>query len=684
MVGKSIDDLRLQATDSSQLEPEASEPTGEATETGTIAAVPTSMISGVVDDSGAERIQSETVISDDRRPPADVQTEPLEQTEPTDRDRQRQTREPSPKPRRPHPLKQLLRGVRFLGMPFVWLVVLAFCGGTGVSAIFWLTTLPPLPNCQQLHPFSSDNERLYCAEQAARSGRADAMLAGIAVIKHWTAEHPQFRRAQQLMRDWSGGVMNAAHHKITQEDVKGAIALAKGIPPMSPSYAEAQRAIGAWQQDQQRSQAFETLVQAALKAQNWQAVETQLDQLSKLEGILWRQKHQRLKQALITEQLARRQVQQVRRLADAQPNRPEAIAQLITVLDDIAPQSYVRPEAVTELKRLNALLMTTINQRLAQADLPGAIAAAQLFSKTLPPPSEAHDLLWFSQAQALATRQFPAQPAQRLAQLWLVLPRLRQSKSKPLSAQAQALATQLEQQMQNIKQIQLANSVAKVGQASSFHLAIDLAQRVALGNPYRIHAQTLIADWRTDLKLAEDRPYLVRATQLANGKTAPRLRAAIATASRIALGRPLRLEAQTAIADWNQRAQTLEEQTFLKQAQALARQKKWEQAIKLAGKIAAGRALHTQAQTEIQNWTKQLQIAQDRPILDRAIAIANQGKLEAAIEYASQIPPGRALYDETQTAIAQWQAKLDAAFAATQPDENPAAIESNFPTVPTE
>jgi microsomal dipeptidase-like Zn-dependent dipeptidase len=570
-------------------------------------------------------------------------------------------------------------------MPFVWLVVLAFCGGTGVSAILWLTTLPPLPNCQRLHFLSSDNERLYCAEQAARSGKADAMLAGLKLIKHWTAEHPQFRRTQQLMRDWSKSVMNAAYHKISQEDLNGAIAFAQGIPPISPTYQEAQRAIAAWQQDQQRSKAFEDIVQAALKAQNWTAVEAQLDQLSKLEGILWQQKHKRLKQALITEQLARRQVQQVRRLVDNQPTSPEAIGQLIAVLDEIRPQSYARPEAVIELKRLHPLLMAALNQRLAQSDLAAAIAAAQRFSKTLPPPPEAHDILWFNQAQALATRQFPAQPVQQLTQIWLVLPRLRQVKpGQPLHPHAQALAKQLEQQMQNIHQIQLADSVAAVGQAPTFQLAIDLAQLVPLGNPYRIYAQTLIADWRKSRQLAEDRPYLVQASQLANGKTASRLRAAIAVASRVGLGRPLRLEAQTAIADWNQRAQTLEEQDFLKQAQALARQKKWEQAIKLAGKIGVGRALHAQAQTDIQNWTKQLQIAQDRPILDRAIAMANQSKLEAAITYASQIPLGRALYEETQAAIATWQAKLDATLAARSPESNPPSPELNTSAAPTE
>lgn len=582
---------------------------------------------------------------------------------------------------------QMLQGIRFLGMPLVWLIGLAFCGGTGVSAILWLTTLPPLPNCQQLNLLSTDNEKLYCAEQAARSGKAETMVAGLQLIKHWTADHPLHSRSKLLMRDWSKSVMAAAYHRAVQEeDLPGAITLAKGIPLMSPHYQQAQKAIVVWQKDYKRGKAFEDVIQAALKAQNWPAAEAQLDQLSKLDGDYWQQRFKRLKQQTITEQLARRQIQQVKRLSEVPPNNPAVIGQLIAVLDSISLSSYARPEAEVELTRLGKSLLALINQQLAQSNLAGAIAAAQDLPTSLPLSTEAQDILWFSQAQPLASKQVPLQPLSQIGHLWFAVPRLRQiNANSALYPHAQALVQQLELQLQNLHQLQLANSAAGFGQISTFQLAIALAQTIAPKQPQRLYAQTLIAQWRKDLQLAQDRPYLVRARKLAAVGTVPSLKAAIAQAKQIALGRSLRLEAQTAIADWNLKLQALEDQAAWKQAQTLAKQKKFAEAIKAAEKIAAGRALYAEAQAAIPGWTVEKQIVEDRPILDRAAAIAKEGKLEAAITYAAQIPPGRALYEETQAAMATWQAQLEALQAASSPPEGVAPpAETDEPPAPVE
>lgn len=551
---------------------------------------------------------------------------------------------------------QVFQGMRLLGMPLVWLIVLAFSGGTGVSAIFWLTTLPPLPNCNRLHLFSTDNDRLYCVEQAAKSGRAEAMVAGLRLIQPWPANHPLHNRVQYLQREWSQSLLAVAKNKADQDELGEAIELAKAIPDSSPSYKAAQSAIAVWQNDSRRAKQISDAVQAALKQQDWKAADTQLEALSNLKGDYWQQRFQRLKQQAITEQLARRQIQQIRAQSAAAIGNADALGQLIAIADQIPTTSFARPDAEAELKRLVQALMTVMNEQIARADLAGATATVELLPQSVPPPIAAQDALWLGQALPLAQQTLPTQPLAQLGQISWVLPHLQLLKpAPPIAAQAKSLITKLTLQQQNLSQLQVAATLAQLHQIPTLRLAIQLAQAIAPGQPHRLYAQTLIAQWRRELEAAEDRSLLIQAQQLAKVNKVPYLQAAIATAKQIALGRPLRLEAQTTIADWNQKLQTLADQPLLTQAQNLAKRSKFADAINTANKIAIGRTLYPQAQSAIQTWTKQLQAADDRLTLDKAHRLAKQGQLDSAIALAEQIAPERSLYLEAQAAIAQWQ-----------------------------
>jgi hypothetical protein len=68
----------------------------------------------------------------------------------------------------------------------------------------------------------------------------------------------------------------------------------------------------------------------------------------------------------------------------------------------------------------------------------------------------------------------------------------------------------------------------------------------------------------------------------------------------------------------------------------------------------------------MQEWVAQVQMAQDRPILEAAAALAAQGRFDAAITTASQIPPERPLYGEAQGAIASWTSQKAAISGETQ------------------
>jgi soluble cytochrome b562 len=108
--------------------------------------------------------------------------------------------------------------------------------------------------------------------------------------------------------------------------------------------------------------------------------------------------------------------------------------------------------------------------------------------------------------------------------------------------------------------------------------------------------------------------------------------------------------------------ETIEDQPYLDRANQIAAfggLASLQEAVQEASRIAPGRALYKQAQEKIAQWTETMQRQQDQPYLDQARTLANGGDLSAAIAAAQQIKSGRALYREAQSEISGWQADLE-------------------------
>lgn len=571
------------------------------------------------------------------------------------------------------------RRVRLLAAPLVWLCLLAFCGGTAIAAFLLLTTLPPATNCQTLQPLAADTDQLYCADQAARSGRVESLLAGLALVKGWSVEHPLHNQAERAVKEWSKSLLAIAQTKADQGDLAGAIALAKKIPASSSLYPDVQVALRDWQKSQNRGQAIDTAIQTDLQQQDWKAVTVQLQNLSKLDDQYARQNLTRLRQQLTAERAARQQLQKARQVATRDPGSTAVLGQAIALAEQLKPGSYAYTDAQIDLRTWGQFLLNRLTEQLGRVDTTGAIATAKALPASLPLPPVARDLVWLSHAQPLAASRNPTEPVYgQFWQLWTALAQVDQIQAdSPLAAQIQSLIPRLKQQSQALLQIQLAMAIAKVKQLSTLQAAIALMETITPAQPQRIYAQTLIAQWRKEIQQIEDRPYLIQAQQLATAGTIPKLKAAIAQARQIAPKRALRLEAQSAIAKWTRQIQTIEDRPLLDQAQALAKQQKLTEAIQIAAKIRADRALYKDAQAAINDWTVQIQLAEDQPLLNEARALADQGRLTRAIDIAAQIGSERALYGEAQNEIARWSVQRDAILRARRPRQDERSPQSD-------
>ncbi|MBW4490506.1 MAG: hypothetical protein KME12_22230 [Trichocoleus desertorum ATA4-8-CV12] len=569
------------------------------------------------------------------------------------------------------------------GWSLLWLSVVLVCSGTGAMALVWMTMLPPPPNCEQISPLAADAERLYCAQQAAQSGEVKQLIASIDLVKHWSPEHPLYSSAQSSLADWSRGLLAIANQKIAQNQLEAAVQIAQKIPSSSPLYADAQAEISAWKQDWNRGEGIYRQAQAALKAQKWQDAWKHSQTLSSLANDHWRQRATGLRQQIAVERLARQQLQRAQNLA--QTNTPEDLEQAIALLQKVTPKTYAQAEAETEKTNWSRALLKLAAAQLQQQQWDTAIAIAGRVPKGGPAIAEAQDVIRLSRAyQAAALGKIPGKPLHE--QLWSLvtaLEVLRQiDPERPLYKTAQAQRQRWEMQRQDLINLQFAHTLANLGQVPALKLAIDQAKLVAPGRPQRLQAQTWIAHWQKEIQRVEDRPYLAQAQELAKAGTVSSLRQAIAAASQIAQGRALRIEGQTAIASWQRQIQVVEDQPILDEARTLATQGNLNKAIEVAGKIRSGRALHEEAQGAVSDWVAQIQIAEDRPILNDAYALASQGNLSQAINLASQIGYGRALSGEAQGAIANWTAERDAIIAAREAEARQAAAQSEPPSEP--
>ena len=558
------------------------------------------------------------------------------------------------------------------------LAVLGVVSGMGAAALLWLVSLPPPPECKNPASLTLDIERLYCAQQAVQSGGLPELIAGLELLKRWNPDDALYAETQKLAEDWSKQVLTIAREKVLQSDLDGALDAIRYIPKTTSVYQDAQEFAAYWQDQWKEGAAIDAKAQEALKQQNWTLASEQVAALADFANPYWNtQRANALAQQIGAEKQARQVLARAR--TAAQGGQPERFAQAITIAQDIPQNTHTWQDVRQDLRKWSQTLVAIGIKRWQAGDRKNAVMVLQTVPRSTTVP-ELDDWVWFGNAYKLLDNSLPSnQPSHTWfpssKQVWsLMEARAAIGKVKPNSPfyqQSQAMRQDLQAQLDDLTQLHYATLIAELGQHSTLNLAIDQARQITTDRPRRVQAQTLIAYWYDQIERLEDQPYLDRATALAKSGAIPDLQAAIAEASLIQQGRVLRKEAQGWIATWRDQIETIEDQPYLDRAWSFANAGNLGEAIEAAELIRPGRALYNDAQSAIYTWQAQLirerQLAEDQPILDRAKAIASSGDLYAAIQIASQIGAGRVLYAEAQGLISTWNYQLN----PPQPQPNP-------------
>ncbi|WP_375329076.1 chromosome segregation ATPase [Microcystis sp. BLCC-F210] len=201
---------------------------------------------------------------------------------------------------------------------------------------------------------------------------------------------------------------------------------------------------------------------------------------------------------------------------------------------------------------------------------------------------------------------------------------------------------------------------AETGTVDGLEAGILGLEQIDASRPLHQTALAMRERWQLQV---QDLKILSEARDLAQAGTIEQYSAAIAKAGEVPRNNPLWSQAQQEIGSWNRQIQVIEDRPILEQAREIAIPgdiNSLSSAIIQARAIGKNRTLYRDAQREIGDWQVRIERLEDQPILDQAQALANLKDYSTAIGTANQIPPGRALSAEVSQNIRRWRRELRA------------------------
>ncbi|WNC58807.1 hypothetical protein [Thermosynechococcus sp. TG218] len=335
--------------------------------------------------------------------------------------------------------------------------------------------------------------------------------------------------------------------------------------------------------------------EAALRQQDWGLALLQVKLMNQLGTDYWREQAQKLSVRISQEQDAWVQLVQARDLA-AWLTANE-LAEAVMLALQIPPEAVVYSQAQADIRRWIPEVFVYAEERLTAGDREGALALIEKIAPALDVSYHDRPIVILGQAKALAAKG-------TVLGYWEAIARVQQiPTTDPFYESAQAYLKTWQQQLRNQQHLQWASWLANSHLRWGYALAIAQARQVPLGQPERGQAQGLIALWQRDLR-------------------------------------------------------TINEQPLLHAAIALAEQKQYQAALGVLQYFPSNAVLASVVANYRNEWQEKLEEIEDRPILDQAIRLAREGKLEEAIQTAEQIGSGRALYREALNRIWQWDYEL--------------------------
>ncbi len=527
-------------------------------------------------------------------------------------------------------------------------------GSLGFTAITLMLGTSKLPNCPAIYwPLAPASARVYCATLAANKDTVDDLLEAIALVDSLPPDHPLRGQINAYVEQWSQEILKIAENSYQDGKIDEAIATARKIPTNVSAYKLVQNKIENWQAIWSQAEDIYQQGEEQLRQLHWHDAFTAAVKLTNLPNKYWSTtKYEELVNLLQLTQAESNKLFKGTQLA--QSGGVDNLLEAVKIAQSIGSNSYLHQKAQDLLAECGKNLLELAQNLLDQGKWQKVLEIAQKMPVTLNLQAETQDLNDLANAYANASDGTTTSLEQAIALAQKFEP------TRPLYNKAQQLINRWQLEIQDVAHLQRSRELASPGNLNDLRAAIAEAELIPASNPRGTEAQNEISSWTRQVETIEDQPIIDRAQQLSSGGDMASLQNAIQEASLIHRGRALYSEAQSQIQHWTEQIQRWQDQPYLDEAQSQANAGNISKAITIADNIRQGRVLYPEAQSQIQHWRDKLERLQDQPYLEQAEAQANVGNLRGAVETAKQIKSGRALSGAAHEKIRTWQKQLEA------------------------
>lgn len=538
---------------------------------------------------------------------------------------------------------------------FVWGLILTLIPGSiGFLAMRMLLRLPSSPTCTAVsRPFVSASVRLYCAQKLAAGQNVDDLLGAIALVSKISEDHPLGGEVNRFITEWSQDILRLANESFQSGDLAGAIATVRRIPKHLAAYKLVDEQVAKWESIWSEAEEVYNQVERELRQRRWQSASMLAAKLMRVDNQYWSGvKYNQLDNLIISTKEDGEKLANAERLANTKVQ--DNLLEAIKLSESLKPESYLYQQAQALIPEIGRKMLELAQASLDRRDASTALDIARQIPDNAQLQVEVQDFITLTDAKRSAWIGTVSGLETAIFQAQQV------DASRAIYGEAQTLIANWEVEIQDVARLETARTLASQGRIEDLRAAIDEAQLVSSNSPRASEARTEINRWRNQVETIEDRPILERAEQLVwRSNDINALQAAISEARQIREGRALYSEAQRRIRQWTATIERIQDQPYLDRARMLAQSGNLTAAINTIQPIASSRrSLSGEARNEISNWQRQIRAREN---WTRAQQVAGAGTPEAlsqAIAIANRVPRSSTLRMDVNFAINQWSQQL--------------------------
>jgi hypothetical protein len=538
---------------------------------------------------------------------------------------------------------------------FVWGLILTLIPGSiGFLAMRMLLRLPSSPTCTAVsRPFVSASVRLYCAQKLAAGQNVDDLLGAIALVSKISEDHPLGGEINRFITEWSQDILRLSNESFQSGDLAGAIATVRRIPKHLAAYKLVDEQVAKWESIWSQAEGIYNQVERELRQRRWQSASMLAAKLIRVDNQYWSGvKYNQLNNLIISTKEDGEKLANAERLANTKVQ--DNLLEAIKLSESLKPESYLYQQAQELIPEIGRKMLELAQASLDRRDASTALDIARQIPDNAQLQVEVQDFITLTDAKRSAWIGTVSGLETAIFQAQQV------DASRAIYGEAQALIANWEVEIQDVARLETARTIASQGRVEDLRAAIGEAQLVSANSARASEARTEINRWRNQVETIEDRPILERAEQLVwRSNDINALQAAISEARQIREGRALYSEAQRRIRQWTATIERIQDQPYLDRARMLAQGGNLNAAINTIQPIASSRrSLSGEARNEISNWQRQIRAREN---WTRAQQVAGAGTPEAlsqAIAIANRVPRSSTLRMDVNFAVNQWSQQL--------------------------